>query len=409
MYVQSRFQIYNIMGELLNKVADINNLYEAMVKCSRNSNWKSSNQRFKMNFLINLNKLHKDLISETYEQKNFYRFTIHERGKVRSVRSIHLRDRIVQRSMCDNALYDIITPKLIYDNGASIKNKGISFTRKRLDCHLQKYIRKHGTSGYILLIDFSKFFDNISHERLYESANTIIPDRQLLNLVCKLIDSFKIDASELTDEEYERLRYSVFDSNKYTLPKNGGKRYIYKSLGIGSQLSQIFGVYYPTIIDLYCKVRKGFKYYGRYMDDIYVIHHDKRALEVLLSDLIILCESYGGLFINKNKTSITPLSHGFTFMQVKYSIDKSSGHILKRLKPDRFHKEKRKIKAYSKFIESGRMEFDDAVNAYKSWRCNLRGFDCRKSVYQVDKLFNCEVINKYGYERDLSGDMQPYC
>lgn len=42
-----------------------------------------------------------------------------------------------------------------------------------------------------------------------------------------------------------------------------------KSVGIGSQISQISGVYYPTRIDNYCKIVKGMKYYGRYMDKLF--------------------------------------------------------------------------------------------------------------------------------------------
>lgn len=42
--------------------------------------------------------------------------------------------------------------------------KDISFTRKRFEQHLHEYYRKYGTNnGYILLIDFSKYYDNIRH------------------------------------------------------------------------------------------------------------------------------------------------------------------------------------------------------------------------------------------------------
>ena len=58
---------------------------------------------------------------------------------------------------------------LIYDNSASIKGKGIDFARKRLLVHLRKYYHQHGSNdGYILLIDFSKYYDNIQHEKLIE-------------------------------------------------------------------------------------------------------------------------------------------------------------------------------------------------------------------------------------------------
>ena len=52
-----------------------------------------------------------------------------------------------------------------------------------------------------------------------------------------------------------------------------------RGLGIGSQVSQICGLFYPSRIDNYCKIVKSLKYYGRYMDDIYIIHPDKKYLQ----------------------------------------------------------------------------------------------------------------------------------
>ena len=39
------------------------------------------------------------------------------------------------------------------------------------------------------------------------------------------------------------------------------------------------------MIDNYCKIVKCMKYYGRYMDDIYIIHEDKEYLKGLLNDI----------------------------------------------------------------------------------------------------------------------------
>lgn len=65
---------------------------------------------------------------------------------------------------------------LIYDNGASQVGKGMAFTRRRLSTHLSKYYQKYKTweNGYILQIDFSKFFDNIQHDKIKEIINRII-------------------------------------------------------------------------------------------------------------------------------------------------------------------------------------------------------------------------------------------
>ena len=61
-------------------------------------------------------------------------------------------------------LLPAVKRKIIYDNGASIKGRGISHSRKQFEVHLHKYYAEHGNNGYILFGDFTKFYDNIIHE-----------------------------------------------------------------------------------------------------------------------------------------------------------------------------------------------------------------------------------------------------
>lgn len=66
---------------------------------------------------------------------------------------------------------------------------------------------------------------------------------------------------------------------------------MHKSLGIGSQISQISGIYYPSKMDNYCKIVKGIKFYGRYMDDTYIIGNSKEELKSLLDDIDKICKN----------------------------------------------------------------------------------------------------------------------
>ena len=66
---------------------------------------------------------------------------------------------------------------MIYDNGASLKNKGIDFSRERFEKHLHMYYREHGSNdGYVLLMDYSKFYDNIPHETAYNAVAKHVKD-----------------------------------------------------------------------------------------------------------------------------------------------------------------------------------------------------------------------------------------
>lgn len=376
------------MGELFDNATSVDALYKAFRKSKQGSDWKASVQRYEQNLLPNSSALSKELRSGTYRQRPFYEFELNERGKVRWIKSLHIRDRVVQRSVCDNILVSVLSKYLVYDNGASIANKGISFTRNRLQCHLERYIRRHGIDGYVLQIDYSKFFDNIRHEALLSAIFAKLDDPMAMQLVEHLVRSFAINTAHLSEEESNALDVGVLDTVRF-VPNPSPKsedRVINKSLGIGSQISQIAGVFYLTPVDQFCKTVMGCKYYGRYMDDIYVVHHDKEFLQRVLDGVTKVSEQLG-LTINPRKTHIIPLRSGFTFMQIRYSFT-PSGHICKRVVAKKVIRERRKLNAYRKLMDKGSITRREVSNAYQSWRGNIKEFDSYKTVRSMDKLYN---------------------
>ena len=156
------------------KIFDGNVLYESKAKAMKGSDWKPQVQRFNMTYLLELSKMQRDLENMEYEFLPTTNFTLHERGKLRRITGEQVQDRIVKHALCDEVLNPLIEPHLIYDNGASVVGKGIAFTRKRLLTHLRKYYAQHGSNeGYILLIDFSKYYDNIRHDVLLSCLSSM--------------------------------------------------------------------------------------------------------------------------------------------------------------------------------------------------------------------------------------------
>lgn len=209
-------------------------------------------------------------------------------------------------SLCDNILAPSLLSYLIYDNGASLKGKGITFSRQRFEEHLHKYYRLYGNDGYILLMDYSKFYDNIPHDIAYQEIAKHVHDEFSLWLLDLIFDNFKIDVSYMTDEEYEHCMETPFNSADYRLnvPKSAhtGEKFMRKSVNIGDQCSQIIGIYYPTQIDNFVKIVEGQKFYGRYMDDSYVISQSKEYL-IELEAKIAAKATELGMTLNRKKTA----------------------------------------------------------------------------------------------------------
>lgn len=338
------------------KLCDLDYLYDSFQKCKKGTDWKASVQYYEFNLIKNIYLLRKSLINGTYRQKPFFEFDLNERGKTRHIKAMNINDRVLQRNLCDNVLNPALKKYLIYDNGASIKGKGVEFTRRRLKVHLQKYYRKHGNKGYVLLIDFSKYFDNIRHDILCKKIAEKIEDEKINSLTSYLVSTF-------------------------------GE----KGVGIGSQISQTAGIFYPTELDNFYKIVKGCKFYGRYMDDTYIIHENKDFLRELLREYRTIANKLG-IIINEKKTQILKLEKGFSFLKMRYFLTES-GKIL--IVPCRktITRERRKLKK----LAGINMPKDKIREQYKSWRGNIIRFNAYKSVRNLDALYKTIIQGeKYG-------------
>lgn len=378
-------------------VSDMNNLWESYKRCQKASGWKESTQRFGINLLKNLCVLRRELQSGEYRQQQGSEFTTREHGHLRVIRALTVPDMTVQHALCNFILIPTLKKYLIHDNGASLKGKGISFTRRRFEEHLHSFYRKHGKDGYILKIDFRKFFDNIRHDKLVEAYQKYF-EYAISTLIQTLLESYEIDVSYSDDEDIIDKVFNALEYEKIPDNEKTGQRMMRKSIGIGAPISQISGIFFPLVIDNYCKNVKQCKYYDVYMDDRIIIHHDKQFLKDLLEDIKQISERIG-LHINTNKTQIIKLSHGFTFLKTRYILT-DTGKLIKRIPKDVIVRQRRKIKSLARFVREGSMTKKDFVEQYKSWRGDKKHYNAYHTLKSMDKLF-FDLLNSLPGEKTI--------
>lgn len=370
-------------------MTDANVLYEAFRNSIKGSRWKYRCQKFELDIFKNLGELIDELRTKEYVTSPGVEFIQRERGKTRPIVGNDIRDRVVRHALCDDILHPAINNLLIYDNGASLKGKGISFSRDRFDKHLHSYVRTHGSNeGFILFGDYSKYYDNILHQTLLDLFHPYVDDYTLWLIETCLKDS-RIDVSYLSDEELFTFAFEKFDSIVYrdsvSPDMRTGEKFLDKSVNIGDQLSQTTGIFYPTRLDNYIKIVKGYKYYGRYMDDFYIIAETAEELRELLVEIEHEAQKLG-IFINTKKTYIVKLSAGFKFLQVKYHVT-PSGHIEKAINPKTLYREKKRLKKYKKKLDEGYMEYSDIENSYKSWMGNYSKLMSKEQIRSMKELY----------------------
>lgn len=340
------------------EVFSYEHLYQAYRKCRRKVAWKASVQKYITQAPLLVNQTYERLQQGKFRSTGFYEFDIHERGKQRHIKSVTVGERVVQRCLCDYALVPMLGRTFIYDNAASLKYKGYHFAIRRLCQHLREHYRKYGKDGYILLFDFRKFFDNVSHKVCKDILRQEFTDERIINITEHFIDMF-------------------------------GE----KGLGLGSQISQTFALASANRLDHYIKEYCGVHGYGRYMDDGYLIDYSKEYLQWCLEGIRRICKELD-ITLNEKKTQIVKLSHGFTYLKTRFYLT-DTGKILRKIYKRSVTRERRKLKKFVPLLQAGIMTYEDVYTSWQSWKSYALNFSAWRTIQSVGNLFDRLFVEPY--------------
>ncbi len=340
------------------KIYDFNNLYKAHTAARRSKRNTREVIEFEMDLGKNLTTLSDELKNGAYKMRDYYSFAIHD-PKYRIIHALHYRDRVVQHCLCDEVLAPVLDKKLIYDNSACRTGKGTHFAIGRVSKFLSDFHKKHGTDGYFLKCDIRKFFDNIDHCTLKRKLSKIIADKEVLNLLFQIIDSFEVTAG--------------------------------KGLPLGNQTSQWFAIYYLDGFDRLIKEKLRIKYYSRYMDDCVLIHQDKEYLFRCLEQMR-LCANELKIDFNE-KTEIFPLKNGVDYLGWHIYITET-GKVIRKVKQQTKYKYKRKLKYFQIAYPLNTVSLTDIKQVLSSYHAHL-------TYGHTYKLQN-RLLNEFVLTKNLS-------
>lgn len=334
-----------------NIITDFENLYQAHRSCRSGKLWKDSVAHYELTALESTTYLQYLLQSGKYKISEYHCFKVNERGKERNIKSVKYKDRVVQKNLNDNIFIPFIMPKFIYENGASQRGKGTDFQLELLKKHLQEEVAKNGVGGYAVIGDFRDYFNSIIHEVINGIYEGYFTDEKLLSLIRHIHAS---------------------------IPGGVG-------VPLGNQLSQVDALLVPNKIDHFIKERLHIRGYGRYMDDFYLIHHDKQYLIYCLDTISEMARELG-LELNAKKTKIVPLTAGFNFLGFHYYVTEK-GKVVMRIKAKSKSRERRKIRKHALKVAEGKMTYKDAKESYQAWRAHASRGDTFYMIQEMDAYF----------------------
>lgn len=335
----------------------MNNQYHIALKGKRDH---TNVIKFSKESLYNLEKLRKSILQNSYIPGKDYEFTIFE-PKMRVVRANHFTDKIIQGLLVNHVIQPLVEPTLIYDNYASRKDKGTKAGLDRLSEFLNSAFINYGrdlNNIYVLQCDVKKYFDNISLPILRSKISRLNIDNQLKNLL-----NIELRAAHEND----------------------------KGLCLGHELSQWFAIWYLNEMDHYIKEKLYIKYYGRYMDDFYLISDNKEYLYKCLSDITDILKGFG-LKLNNKKSRVYNISEGIKFLGFKFILT-DNGEVRRILLKSSIQRMHRKIKKWYNILINNidpiyqRDFILDCITSMESWRSHVIQGTNPGIIYQMDLYF----------------------
>lgn len=337
------------------KLIDFENLYNSYQVSLKGKDKKQSAIRFNVLALENLCVMKRQLVEHTYKLGKYTEFVVTE-PKRRIIKSGSFRDKVLQHCLCDYVLLPKMKDIFIVDNYAGQIGKGTLFGLNRLSENLLSFYEEHGCEGYILKCDITKFFYSINHQMMKKCVKKYFPDEDI-QWVCNLfIDS--------TDED---------------------------GLPLGNQCSQVFALMYLNGLDHFIKEELECKYYGRYMDDFYLISDDKVYLQRCLVQIKYFLSK---LYLTLNdKTEIVPIRKGIRFLGF-HSYLTEDGKVIRKLTGDNKRQIKKRLRKNARLVNEGKMTKEKFDEKYQSWKNHASHGNCYKLLCSMDKFVESLFIDK---------------
>ncbi len=343
------------------EVFDFHNLFKAGQKSCKGVRWKSSTILFETFLAREVVKIQKELKDPKRKFKGFHSFKLVEHGKERLIDALPIRDRTAQKCFVENAMRGAYEKSFVTDNSASLKNRGMDFALNRMKKHLRDHFRRYGLEGGIFQFDFKSYFESIPHGGMKQRAKDKIKGPELLKVFNMWVDDF------------QKLQWA--------------KPNIKRGAGLGSEISQLISLDYASPIDHFIKDVYGIKGYGRYMDDGYVISNSIEELEKIKTEVYRIAQNLG-LTMSEKKCKITPFKHhSFRFLKMRFKIT-NTGKVIMRLDGKSTTRIKRKLHIFKKWLDEGKMNFEDIRASYMSWRSHAKRAKSYRTLQSVDTLFN---------------------
>ena len=308
--MQGESNVKNIRDWLLRE------LYFAFLEARKHKLKTTDEHRFELNAMENLAQLRDDILNKVYKPSAGKAFIIYD-PVPREIFAAPFRDRVVHHFIYSQVA-DWWDRRFIYDSYSCRKNKGTLFAVKRLQKQIRKVSKNGERKAFVIKRDLAGYFMSLPHDAIFERACWGV-DRQfdgvewmkdLLKYLWKEI--IYDDPTANVHIQGDVREWNILPDNKSLFCQPPGQGIV-----IGNLSSQLLSNIYLDLLDRYITMELGYKHYGRYVDDFYIIvpFEDRGKA---LNDIDIKVKEFLRkelkLNLHPNKKYSQETSHGVPFL-----------------------------------------------------------------------------------------------
>lgn len=348
-------------------------LWEAYLSARKGKRHTVDEHRFELNAMENILNLRESILQRVYKPSRGVAFIIQD-PVTREIVAAPFRDRVVHHFLY-NICADWWDRRFLADSYSCRKGKGTLYAQERLQKHIRQALNESLSGrGFVVKLDLRGYFMSLNHEKLYARILWGL-ERQFYGDCGYKIKDFGCGSgsgygcNELKDklerdrfngircrledriELFETVRYLwhevIFDEPMKNIAIRG-KRSDWKYLApskslfqqpkergivIGNLTSQLLSNIFMDQFDRFVRFELGYKHYGRYVDDFFILVPIERKAQVLRD--IAVMEKYlhqeMGLTLHPNKRYAQEVDKGVPFVgAVVYKDCKIPGRRVRR-------------------------------------------------------------------------------
>ena len=321
-------------------------LFESFIMARRGKTNTTDEFKFDVFWYENLEQLCDDIMMRNYKPSRSKAFITHN-PVIREIFAAPFRDRIVH-----HLLYAIVAPwwdrRFIATSFSCRTGKGTDCGVEQLQKAMRKVTRNGTRQAYVIKGDLTGYFMSLRRDILFEKViaglKKQFPDGGWLCELCKYL-WFEIifdDPCNGARRVGKMSDWDVLPRSKSLFCQPPGRGIV-----IGNLTSQLLSNIMLNEFDWWMKCKMGFKYYGRYVDDFYIVIKEEDYGYVMEVMKIVVPEYLMGmgLKLHPNKRYVQEARKGCPFLGKVVHIDYL-------LPGTRFRRNA--VKTIRKFVETGK-------------------------------------------------------